>query len=265
MASRLCGSTPAVGSSSSSRSGVVHQGAGDVQAALHAAAEAVGPVAGAVGQADLGQHRIGPPGQGRAAQAVQGAEQQQVAACAQVVVQGQVLRHQADVAACGGGVARLVLAGDAHRAAVGRGEAGHHRQRGALAGAVGPEQAQQGAGRHLQRHIGHRLACAVALGQVAGVEQRCGGRGGCGGSHGAMLPPPCRLGVGGATKRRLPSPAAPGAVRAGGAVSSPRPRRNGRSAVGRLQTAAAHRAPAARRWAGPAPLGPAPGRCRATA
>jgi hypothetical protein len=75
-----------------------------------------------------------------AALSLQPPEEGQVLPCGQLGIDGQVLGDQADVPP-GLDVARPhLLAGDGDRARVGGDQPGDHRDRGGLAGAVGPEQ-----------------------------------------------------------------------------------------------------------------------------
>jgi hypothetical protein len=153
--------------------GVVHQRAGNVQPALHAAAVGGRFVACAVGQPDGGQNLGGAaPGAGRG-QAVEGAEQLDIRLCRQVFEQCQVLRHQADAALAGGFVLRQRRAAHQHAASVGWGQATDHGDGGRLAGAIRPQQAQHLAGRHVERDVNHRSAFAVRLSQAFGPEQLC--------------------------------------------------------------------------------------------
>jgi hypothetical protein len=63
----------------------------------------------------------------------------------------------------------------ADAAAVGRGQAQAHADGGGLAGAVRADHAQAFAGRDLERQVVDHGGVAVALAQVAGVEQGWGG------------------------------------------------------------------------------------------
>ena len=118
---------------------LVEQRRPDVHPALHAAGVLVHPVLLPVGEADELEHLVHPLGERRPAQAVHPAPEHEVLAPAQVVVQGDVLRHHPDE------LLDLVrLAG--HReaahvgvAAVGLEQAGEDGDGGGLAGAVGSE------------------------------------------------------------------------------------------------------------------------------
>ncbi len=131
--------------------GVVDQRGGDVEAPLHAAAEGRRLVLGAIGQADQLQRRVDALAQQRAGEAVERAEQLQVGGGAEVLVDRELLRHDAD-AALGARAVLGQLAGahaplaDEDPAAVGGDQAAEHRHRRRLAGAVRPEQADDLAG-----------------------------------------------------------------------------------------------------------------------
>ena len=78
--------------------GIVDQRGGDVEAPLHAAAEELRLVAGAIGEADQLQRRVDALAQQRAGQAVERAEELEVGGGAEVLVDRELLRHDADAA-----------------------------------------------------------------------------------------------------------------------------------------------------------------------
>ena len=154
------------------QAGVVEQADADVEPALHAAREAVGAVAGPVGQVDDCQHLVHAPVELLAPEPLEAPEEAQVLAGGQVRVDGQVLGHVAD----GGlGVGRPDVhrpAGHDDLAAVAPEQAADHRDGGGLAGAVGPEQAVGLAGGDLEADAVDGGPLAVALAKVAADEHR---------------------------------------------------------------------------------------------
>jgi hypothetical protein len=87
----------------------------------------------------------------------------------EVAVEGLVLRHVAHVVA-GGPLGHVLGQADAHLARVGALEAQDDLEQRALAGAVGPAQAQELALRDPERHVVQHLQLAVALGHVLHLE-----------------------------------------------------------------------------------------------
>jgi hypothetical protein len=160
--------------------GVVDERGGDVEAPLHAAAERLRLVAGAVGEADEGERGVDALAEQRAAQAVEGAEQLQVRRRAEVLVDRELLRHDADAAL--GRVRVLVerqarrAAADEDLAAVGADQAAQHRHGRRLAGAVRPEQADDLAGADVERQVGDDGAVAVRLEETSGFEHGSSGK-----------------------------------------------------------------------------------------
>ena len=78
----------------------MHQRTGDVQAPFHAAREGAGLVASAVRQADQRQHLLAAPVQLGTRDAVERAEDFDIGAGGQFLIERQVLRHEAKGAAC---------------------------------------------------------------------------------------------------------------------------------------------------------------------
>jgi hypothetical protein len=146
--------------------GVVHQSARDVEAALHAAAEGPRLVLGTVGEADQFERLDAALAQRVPRQAVERAEQFQIRPRRQLVVERKVLRHQSDAALDFAFVAGDRLAFDGNAAAVRRNETAQHGDDRRLARAVGPQQADDFAGRRGERNARDDLARAVGLPQV---------------------------------------------------------------------------------------------------
>ncbi len=79
-------------------------------------------------------------------QAVERAEEGEIFAGGEFVVEGDVLGHEAEAAFHGVGLGAHDSAFDAHFAAIGAEQAGNHGDGGGLAGAVGSEEADHFAG-----------------------------------------------------------------------------------------------------------------------
>jgi hypothetical protein len=99
-----------------------------------------------VGQAHPIEELVGPAAGGGLAQPVEPAEQDEVLAAAENLVDGRLLAAEADPPPDLVGGASHVGAGHHRPAAVGSQEGGEHPDRGRLAGAVRAEQAADGAG-----------------------------------------------------------------------------------------------------------------------
>ena len=150
----------------------VQQPGREVEAALHAAGEAAHRLARSILQPGQRQRPLDPLGQLGAAQAVQAAEEAQVLPRGQILVQGQVLWHQADGAAGGERVARQIVTGHARAAPAGRDHAAHHRDGRGLAGAVGSEQAEDLALLDVQVEGTDSAQRAVVLSQPPTLQER---------------------------------------------------------------------------------------------
>ena len=122
--------------------GLVQQRDADVDAPLHAAAELVDAVLLAVDEGDELQHLVDPLLERVAREPVHAAPEHEVLARAHVRVQGDVLRDDADGLLDRLGVAHDGVPGDDGVAAGGLEQAAQHGDGGALAGAVGAEQAE---------------------------------------------------------------------------------------------------------------------------
>ena len=236
MALRLCGSTPTVGSSSTSSCGLVQQPGGDVGPPLHAARVALDPVVGPVGETHDREDVVDPAAERLAGQAVEAAEELQVLAGGQVVVEGELLGHQPDGGLGADRARRHRQAGDDHLASVALEQAAQHRDGGRLARAVRAEQpvglapgdleadpvdrlarrrstcAGRGSGR-----LGRRARARTVLPVLASGTRGCARRG-----------PRARARVGGATGAAIASPLA---AALGLVVAERRGRRGGRPAV----------------------------------
>jgi hypothetical protein len=110
---------------------------------------------------------MGQPG----AQVVEPAEQDQVLAAAEDLVDGGVLAEQPDAVADLGGLADHVEAGHPGPAAVGPQQGGQDPHRGGLAGAVGPEEPADRAFGDGQVEAVQGVGRAVALAQALGQDR----------------------------------------------------------------------------------------------
>jgi hypothetical protein len=131
--------------------GTAGQGGGQIQPPAHPAR--VGPdlPVGRLRQADAGQHLAGPLVRLAAGQAIEAADHLDVLPAAEDLIDGGGLAGQPDPGAHPGRVGADVDAGDAGAAPVGGEQGGEHADEGGLAGAVGPQQAVDAAGRHGER------------------------------------------------------------------------------------------------------------------
>jgi hypothetical protein len=167
--------------------GVVEDRARDRRALDHPARVGVHRVVGARGQADGLQQLVDP----RGGRAVQPRVEGEVLARGQVAVQQRGVTQEADVAADRpAGVGQLV-AQDPRRAAVGAQQRGQHAQQRGLAGAVGAEDDQRGAGVEREADAGEGLAVAVAPRQAVELNGWCcHGRAGAYGLRAPARAPP---------------------------------------------------------------------------
>src|SRR5215469_7537330 len=88
----------------------------------------------------------------------------------QVVIQRELLRHVADLAADGHGTKPSVLAGQLHGTGAGGKKPAQHLDRCGLAGAIGSEQAVDFSVTHLQRDAAYRSKLTKILAQPIGAD-----------------------------------------------------------------------------------------------
>ena len=105
-----------------------------------------------------------------AAEVVEGAEQAEVVVGGEFLVEGEVLGDVADLPLGGAGVGGDGLAADFDATGVGAEDAAGDGDRGGLAGAVGPEQAEALAGGDGERDVADGDEVAVALVDVVDEE-----------------------------------------------------------------------------------------------
>ena len=173
---RALGSTPAVGSSSSSSSGL-----GRMQAP--SARRCFQPPDSVPASWRLAAHEPEPLDR-RARlllglrEAVDAGDELQVLLDRQVLVEAEALRHVADVALDLVALGQDVVAERRAPAAVGREQPAHHAQRGGLAGAVGAEEAVDLAAHHAHGQVAHHHLAVEGLGQAFDLDGdgcRCAG------------------------------------------------------------------------------------------
>ncbi len=142
---------------------IVQQRGGHVQAALHAAAEAVDLVLGPVGQAHQLEHAPHGPLQLGAAQIIERAEQRQVVARGELLVQPDILGRQADLPLQRVGVAVKPPPADQDFARIRAQQPRDYGNGGGLSGAIGAQQPDDFAFAGAQAHAIHGHQRAEAL------------------------------------------------------------------------------------------------------
>ena len=137
------------------------------QPLFQAAGQLARPLLLPTAQVELVQHGFAAFAQAFAAQAVGLAEKMQVFQHAQIAVERELLRHIADAAArvCGGGA--HVQPGYSGFAAAGGQQAAQHAEGGGFARAVGAEQTENFAVRHVEGGVVHRHEIAETAHQIA--------------------------------------------------------------------------------------------------
>ena len=153
---RASGSSPVVGSSRNSTGGVVHQARSRRRACAACRRTRCAPAGRPRRPARNGPAARGAGPQRGAAQPVQVALQQQVLAAGGLRVDRVLLEHAADRPADRVRLPVHVVAGDDRGAAGRLGQGGEDLDGGGLAGAVGAEQAEHGAGRDGEADAPHR-------------------------------------------------------------------------------------------------------------
>ena len=141
------------------------EGRGEVEAAAHPARVGADQAVGGVAEVEALQQLGGAGARLALGQVVEAADHLQVLGPGEVFVDRRVLAGEADLGPQLRRLAGDVEAGDAGAAAVGREQGGEDADRGRLAGAVGPEQAEHGAGGDPQVDPVERAHVAVGLAQ----------------------------------------------------------------------------------------------------
>ncbi len=167
---------------------------GEVEPATHAAGVGAWPSGlGSVAEVEALEQLGGSLLRRGAAHPVEAADHGQVLGPGQVLVDRGVLAGEADVLAQLVALLQDVHSGYGRAAGVGLQERGQDPDRGGLAGAVGPEQAEHGSGLDFKVHSVERLDVAEVLGQPVGrdrraVDLRAVNPGRAGLTYGALLP-----------------------------------------------------------------------------
>jgi hypothetical protein len=180
--------------------GAVDEGDRDRQALPLPAGELVGAGVPLLGQTN--EPEQGADAGGRGVDAVETGEERDQLRRGQVIEEGGRLELDADQAADRGALGDRVEAGDADAARVGRAQPLDHLERGRLAGAVRPEEAEDLARPDGEVDPGDGDRAAVALDQPAGLDDRIdrgldprvGDAGWVGGGFADRHGAPCRLG-----------------------------------------------------------------------
>ena len=165
---RALGSTPAVGSSSSSSCGL-----GSVQAP--SASRCFQPPDSSPASCSSRPVKAEPldrraRGGDRLGDAVDAGDEFQVLAHREILIEAEALRHVADVALDLVGLGADVVAEAGAVALVGREQPAQHADGGGLAGAVGPEEAVDRAALDLHGQVAHHRAAVERLGQAVDVD-----------------------------------------------------------------------------------------------
>ena len=159
--------------------GGMDQPLGQLDAALHSAGERLDEVAGAVGEADTGEH-VGDSGlQVRATQSVKMSLMLEIFGDGELEVEAAGLKDDADLLAHLVGVARHIEALDAGAASGGGHECGENAEEGRFPAAVRVEQAEDLARAELgctllEAHQAQRDAARHDRGEGGALRRRCG-------------------------------------------------------------------------------------------
>ena len=144
---------------------------GEVEAAAHAAGVGARRAVGGVGEAEALEQLGRARSRRRAREPVQAPDHLEVLAPGQQAVDGGVLPGEPDLPAQPLGVAHDVEPGDLGAPAVGLEQRREDPHRGRLAGAVGAEQAEDGAGLDLEVEAVERARLAEALDEALGADR----------------------------------------------------------------------------------------------
>ena len=146
--------------------GMMQQSFGQFEAALHAAGESLDAFLGAIRQADAAEHFLNALFQGGPAQAVKMSLMPQILGGRELDVDALGLEDDADLAAQAAGscAASQPMIGGA--AAAGNHQRGENAKQRGLAAAIGPEQAEQFCGAHVEGDAVQRGAVPIAMDQI---------------------------------------------------------------------------------------------------
>ena len=147
-------------------------GSAEIEAPFHAAGKSRHVPVGAIVQADRDQDFLNSPLQLGPRHAVKPSEKAQVFPAAQLVIQRQLLRNDADLAAQLLVVQVDLLPVNSRFARAGCQQAGHDGQQRCFARAVGPQQAENLCFRHLEADAVERDRGAVTLVKILNFQNR---------------------------------------------------------------------------------------------
>ncbi len=154
----------------------VEQGGDQVEPALHATGKILHLVPAAIGKLDGLERLVDPLAQVRAAQPIQFAEDAEILFRAEFLLERDGLRDEAECDPGGGIRGRDCDAVERERPRLGCAQAGDERHQRGLAGAIGPEQAEELAAGDVQRNVIQRDEGTIALGDRAKGEHAGVGR-----------------------------------------------------------------------------------------
>ena len=154
--------------------GIVHQGHGQVEPALHPAGERAGQLVAFVGQPQVVEQLFAPPAGVAPAHAVHLAHELQLFDAGQPFPQHDILRAHADARTRRRSAVVNGQAAHHHAPRIRLQQATHHADGGRLAGPVRPEEAEHLTLVDVQRQVVHRDECAVAFGQALGLKDDVG-------------------------------------------------------------------------------------------
>ncbi len=163
---------------------VVQQGGGEADLLAHAGGVVGDQLVGVVGEVEDGEQFLGPAVDLGARQSAQPAVVLEQLAAAEPLEHAQALGQDADPGLGGDRVGPDVGAVDEHGPLVGPEQAGDHRQRGGLSGAVRADQSDERPGRQLQAEPGDGGLAPEVLPQALDGHGRGNGRGHGGGRVG---------------------------------------------------------------------------------
>ena len=122
---------------------IVEETRGEIESAFHAAAEGLDAIVGTVRETDERQRRSNGAIERFSRQAVQRSEEPEIGASRELVIEREVLRHEAEATLHRIAVARHGDAADRDRSLIGCDQSGDHRDRRGLSCAVRTQQAEE--------------------------------------------------------------------------------------------------------------------------
>ncbi len=160
------------------QTGVRQRAGAEREALLPAAGQLAGDLFLAAFETKPRDHRLGRGGRPR--DAIDAGDEFEILAHREIVVEAEALRHVADAGLDLGGIGADVVTETGAAAFVRREQPAQHADGGGLAGAIGSEEAEDGAAFDLHGEVAHHLPPAERFGQAVHVDDDVG-RGGRGG------------------------------------------------------------------------------------